>query len=439
MRINSAMREKEARGDRLWSEPALIVYRKVPFMPFVRRAKVIYWDDDQAGMYGVLRKAAMNRKEISEIRRRFNPDRNAIAAIRGCYVDEKREIVSMFNRPLVSIPQEELEKYMAIFRRTLSGLPGRNLVDMTFRPDQVMEGEEHRLLSALRNTSLKVEEGVQAFYRKVIDSMDLEGNFLILLASDAYDVPFRTQDPLKTDDGSDEVFDYFLCSICPVKLSKPALSYCAEDNDFHDRELDWIVAGPELGFMFPSFEDRAANIYSALYYTRDAENMHEDFIAAVFNTDAPMSAAAQKETFDALLEDTVAEDLSLDVLESVHEQIRERIDEQKSDKDAAAPVITKAEIRNALQSCGVPDERVSAFEQRYDEDFGPAADLSAQNLVDLKQIEVRTPDVRIHVDPGHGDLLETRVIDGVRYILIRADDHVTVNGVSIAIREEPQD
>ena len=378
----------------------------------------------------------MNRKEISEIRRRFNLDKNAISCIRGCYVNDKREIVSMFNRPLMSFPQEEAEKYLAIYRRTLSGIPGKNLVEITFRPDQVMDGEEHRLLSALRNTALKVEEGVQSFYQKIIDALEMEGNYLILMMHDAYDIPFRAKDDLKVDDASEEVFDYILLSICPVKLSKPALSYYAEDNEFHDRELDWVVAGPELGFMFPAFDDRAANIYSALYFTRDTETMHGEFISAIFNTDSPMPADEQKETFQALLEDTLGDELSYEVVQTVHEQIRGLIEEQKSDKEAEAPVVTKREVRGMLESCGVSEEHVAAFEQKYDEDFGAAIDLGAQNIVNERKFEVRTPDVVIQVNPERSDLVETRVIDGFKYILIRADEGVAVNGVNISISEE---
>lgn len=375
----------------------------------------------------------MNRKEISEIRRRFNLDKNAISCIRGCYVNDKHEIVSMFNRPLMSFPTEEAEKYLAIFRRTLSGIPGKNLVDMVFRPDQVMDGEEHRLLTALRNTSLKVEEGVQTFYQKVIDNLEMEGNYLILMLHDAYDVPFRTKDELKMDDASEEVFDYIMCAICPVKLSKPALSYYAEDNEFHDRELDWVVASPELGFMFPTFDDRAANIYNALYFTRDTETMHGEFIAAVFNTDAPMPADEQKAAFQALLEESLGDELSYEVVQTVHEQIRGMIEEQKADKEAEPLVVSKREVKNMLESCGISEEHVAAFEQRYDEDFGATIDLGAQNIVNERKFEVRTPDVVIQVNPERSDLVETRIIDGFKYIMIRADEGVAVNGVNISI------
>ena len=375
----------------------------------------------------------MNRKEIAEIRRRLNPDKNAISCIRGCYVNEKREIVSAFSYSLLSLPMEEQEKYLAIFKRTLAGVPGRNLIDIEFRPDQVMDDEAHQLLMGLRNTALTVDAGVEKLCRKIIDSLEIEGNYLILMMHDAYDVPFRHTDENKSDVISEEVFNYMLCSICPVKLTRPALCYCAEDNAFHDREVDWVVAGPELGFMFPTFDDRATNIYRALYFTRDAANAHDEFVDAVFHCDAPMPAAEQREVFQTVLEDTLDEDLSFEVVQTVHEQLRDMLQAHDQDKTAEPLTISRKEMSGMLQSCGVPEEKVAAFGEKYDAEFGQGMSLNAVNIAEPKKFELRTPDVVVQVNPERSDLIETRVIDGQRYILIRAEEGVEVNGVNIAI------
>ena len=375
----------------------------------------------------------MNRKEIAEIRRRLNPDKNAISCIRGCYVNEKREIVSAFNYSLLSLPMEEQEKYLAIFKRTLAGVPGRNLIDIEFRPDQVMDDEAHQLLMGLRNTALTVYAGVEKLCRKIIDSLELEGNYLILMMHDAYDVPFRHTDENKSDLISEEVFNYMLVSICPVKLTKPALSYFSEDNAFHSRDLDWVVSGPELGFMFPTFDDRATNIYSALYFTRDAANAHDEFVDAVFHCDAPMPAAEQREVFQSVLEDTLDEDLSFEVVQTVHEQLRDMLQAHDQDKTAEPLTISRKEMSGMLQNCGVPEEKVAAFEEKYDAEFGQGMSLNAVNIAEPKKFELRTPDVVVQVKPERSDLIETRVIDGQRYILIRAEEGVEVNGVNIAI------
>ena len=375
----------------------------------------------------------MNRKEISEIRRRFNPEKNAISRVRGCYVNAKREIVATFDRPLMSFPLEEQEKYLAIFRRTLAGVPGKNLIDIEFRPDQVMEDEAHGLLMALRNTGLTVDAGVERLCERIINNLELEDNYLILMAYDAYDVPFRHADGGRGDEVSEEVFSYILVSVCPVKPTKPALSYFSEDNAFHSREMDWVVAMPELGFMFPTFDDRATNIYSALYFTRDDADMHDDFIDAVFHCDAPLPAEAQREAFQTVLEEALDEDLSFAVAQTVHERFRDMIEAHAQEKNPEPLEVSKREVSGMLEECGVPEDKLAAFEARYDSAFGQGMSLSAANIAEPKKFEVRTPDVVVKVNPERSDLIETRVIDGFRYILIRADEGVEVNGVNISI------
>ena len=375
----------------------------------------------------------MNRKEIAEIRRRFNPDKNAVSCIRGCYVSAKGEVVAAFNRSLMSLPMEEQEKYLSLFKRTLAGVPGRNLIDIEFRPDQVMEDDAHGLLMGLRNTALTVDQGVEKLCRKIIDSLDLEGNYLILMLHDAYDVPFRHVDEYKADVVSEEVFSYIMVCVCPVKLTKPALSYFSEDNAFHSREPDWVVAAPELGFMFPTFDERATNIYSALFFTRDAANAHDGFVDAVFHCEAPMPADAQRETFDAVLEDALDDALNLDVVQTLHERLRDMVEERKQDRTAEAPSVSGREVAGVLQACGVSDDRLAAFEEKYDAAFGEGIALNAANLAPVKKFEVRTPDVVVQVNPERSDLIETRVIDGQKYILIRANEGVEVNGVNINI------
>ncbi len=375
----------------------------------------------------------MNRKEIAEIRRRLSPDRNAVSCIRGCYVSDKREIISTFNYSLLSLPQEEQEKYLALFKRALAGVPGKNLVDIEFRPDQVMGDPAHQLLMGLRNTALTVESGVERLCANIIDGLEMEGNYLILMLHDAYDVPFRRADEHRTDVVSEEVFNYILACVCPVRLTKPALSWFSEDNAFHAREQDWVVAAPEVGFMFPTFDDRAANIYSALYYTRDAADMRAGFIDAVFHCAAPMPAAEQRERFQAVLEDTLDEELSFDVAQTVHERLRDMIETHAQEKVPEPLEVSRREIGGMLQACGVPDEKIEAFETRYDAEFGLGMPLRAANIAEPKKFELRTPDVVVKVNPERSDLIETRVIDGLKYILIRADEGVEVNGVNISI------
>lgn len=378
----------------------------------------------------------MNEKEISEIRRRFRPDKSNITHVRGCYVNERQEIVAWFDQSMAMLPQEEGENLMNVLRRTLSGTQGKNLIDIPFSTAQVVDSDEHRLLMALRNSALQDEDAVQAFFAKVIGSHHQEGTYLILLAYDTYDVPYRSKDGEKQDDASSETYSYILCSICPVKQTKPVLGYNVPENAFHNRGIDWLVSPPVLGVLFPAFNDRSCDIYSALLYSKDAAEDHAAFIDAVFHRDPPMPAETQKETFSAVLGDALKDACSFDVMQTMHSELCEMIEEHKVNKEIEPLMISKRTVKTMLTACGVSGEQVEAFDEKYTEEFGADTTLSPRNLIETRKFEVTTPDVTIRVSPDRSDLIETRIIDGTRYIMIRADEGVEVNGVSIQIAEE---
>jgi len=377
----------------------------------------------------------MNEKEIGEIRRHLRRERSNITAVYGCYVNENKEIISQFRQSTGMMPENESDKYFGLLRRTLSGSIGKNLIDITFKTSQVANSPEHKLLMDLRSSQLKDDDLRQEFLKKVIDSVVLESNYLILLTCDTYDVPFKSKDDSFQKDQSEETFTYILCTICPVKQTKANLHYVAEEKLFHDGAMNQLVSAPALGFLFPAFDNRATNIYNALYYTRDVKAGQDAFVESVFNTPIPKPAAEQKKSFEALLTTSLGEDCSLDVVQTVHEQLCQRIELHKESKVPEPLMISKEEVKEVLASCGVSEQNLSKFSVEYDEAFGFEADLHPKNVIDNKHFEIKTPDVVIKVDPTRSDLIETRIIGGVKYIMIAADENVEVNGVNIHISD----
>ena len=381
----------------------------------------------------------MNDKEIGEIRRHLRRDRSNITAIYGCYVNDNKEIIAEFRQSTGLMPENETDKYYGLLRRVLSGAIGKNLIDITFKTAQVADSPEHKMLMELRKTALKDDELRLSFYQKIIDNAALEGNYLILIGCDSYDVPFKGKDDLSNPDSAEETYTYLICAICPVKQTKANLHYVPEEKLFHDGAMNQPVAAPMLGFLFPAFDNRATNIYNALYYTHDVKTSQDALIEALFNTPVPMPAAEQKKCFETLLTTALGEDCNLDVVQTVHDQLCQRIELHKEAKVPEPLMIAKADVKEALASCGVSEEHLAKFSVDYDETFGFEADLHPKNIIDNKRFEIKTPDVSIKVDPTRSDLIETRIIGGVKYILICADENVEVNGVSIHIGEREQD
>jgi hypothetical protein len=232
------------------------------------------------------------------------------------------------------------------------------------------------------------------------------------------------------------VFKYMVCAVCPVRDRKPGLGYFSGENEFHGYTANQIVAPPELGFMFPTFDNRAANIYNALFYTKNPAQIHHEFIDAIFHTESPMSADEQKETFKSVLTGSLEDCCSYDVIQAVHEQIRERIEQHKELKDPDPLDITAREVGEILQSSGVPEEQIQAFQEKCGEEFGDGAVLNPSNIIDSGKFELVTPHVKISVDPECSYMVETTVLNGKKYILIPADEGVEVNSVEVKISKD---
>ena len=374
----------------------------------------------------------MTSKEIGELRRRMRPDRTNMTAVRGCYVSASGEILSTFRESVALMSQEDKESYLSIFRRVLSGAQDKNLIDLSFKTSQVADSDEHRLLMALRNSGLDDEQALETFYQTVTGALASEDHYLILLAHERYDVPFKAKDGVHLEDGS-EVFSYVLCAICPVKAGKETLSYETEDKAFHIRTPGYAAAMPELGFLFPAFDGRQTNLYNCLYYTRSAGDNHPELIEALFHITPPLPADEQKGSFDALLSQTLGEECSMEVVQAVQTDLRERIEVHKETKSDEPLVVSGPEVRAVLENAGVSEEKLAGFQVKFEETFGDDAALSPRNLVDSKRMQLKTPDVIIHVAPDRGDLVETRTLGGVKYIMVRAEDGVELNGVDIQI------
>lgn len=258
-----------------------------------------------------------------------------------------------------------------------------------------------------------------------------------MLASDTYDVPFKGSDDELFDDGSSEVFDYFICCVCPVKDAKAALRYESSEHAFRGASTGHLLGSPELGFMFPAFDDRSTNIYNLLYYSRSTSDIHHEFIEGIFNTEnIPMSAVAQKEAFSDCLEFTLQDNCSLEIVQAVHEDIREKIAIHKESEEPDLPEIYVEDVTDILQRNGISDDVITAFNDQCHKQLGETGILNPTNLMEPKKFEMVTPEVKITADPEYAYRIEAKVIDGKKYIMIPADSEVTVNGIAINIPKD---
>lgn len=372
----------------------------------------------------------MTRKELSEIKSQYTLENCGILRLCGCYVDGERNKITQFNENFLNLPEEEKHKYFDIFKKTLSGTPGKNLIDMKFNVDAYADEGARTFLMNLRDSGLKDDRLLDEFYDRIINNYSYVGNYLILFINQVYDIPTVTTDNIEMEDASDEVYSYILCSICHVNLSKPGLGYDEEDNNFHDKKQNHMVDVPDVGFLFPAFNKRSADEDMTVFYTKDVSEFEDGLIDCLLDCVAPLPAKQQKETFTSLVSEAVGEEADLQVVKNIHANLEQIIEEKK--QESPAPVmLDKNEMKNLLEKSGVKEEKLENFEEHFEMAAGEHGKLVASNVSSGKKFEVKTPDVVIKINSDKTDIVSTQVIDGRQCLVIQIDERLVVNGISV--------
>ena len=372
----------------------------------------------------------MTRKELNEIKSQYTLEDCGILRLCGCYVDGERNKITQFNENFLNLPEEEKHKYFDIFKKTLSGTPGKNLVDMKFNVDAYADEGARTFLMNLRDSGLKDDRLLNEFYDRIINNYSYVGNYLILLINQVYDIPAVTTDNIEMDDASDEVYSYILCSICHVNLSKPGLGYDEEDNNFHDKKQNHMVDVPDVGFLFPAFNKRSADEDMTLFYTKDVSEFEDGLIDCLLDCAVPLPAKQQKETFTSLVNEALGEEADLEIVKNIHENLEQIIEEKK--QESPAPVmLDKTEMKDLLEKSGVKEEKLENFEEHFEMAAGEHGKLVASNVSSGKKFEVKTPDVVIKINSDKTDIVSTQVLDGRQCLVIQIDERLEVNGISV--------
>lgn len=417
----------------------------------------------------------MNKKDIMELKRRFKKEACTFTRLCGCYVDADRNKITSFGETFLNLEEEEFYKYLEIAKKTLSGTVGNNILNLEFPLEEEGSGGKQQFLMGLRASALKNDELMDAFYDLVIENYSYPGNYLILVFHDAYDVMTKTSDQNKLDE-SEEVYEYLLCAICPVALSKPGLGYREDENRIGPRIRDWVVGAPDTGFVFPAFSDRSADIHSVMFYTKDAKAPHNEFVEGGLGCNSKFTATEQKLTFQGMVKHVIGDDnedskaLFLDIQENLNHLIPVTEDETVEPE----PVLVTADtISSVLSDSGVPEELATVIEKNYADVFQEDVPV-AEHLVDPKLLEVnskrkerlelveqvenlkqqleetrsipveegeddvpvtKTYDVILRVKPEKVSQIHSEVINGQKCLVIPMDEneHAAVNGVNTTV------
>ena len=428
----------------------------------------------------------MNKKEVLELKRRFKKEAATFTRVCGCYVDGNHNKVCKFGNTFLNLEEDEFYKYLEIANKALSGTIGNNLLELKFPIEEEEVGGRQHILMALRASKLEDENLLDTFYDLVIDTYDHAGNYLIVLFHDAYDVMTRTKDNNNLDE-SEEVYEYLICAICPVDLSKPGLGFLEEEHRIGPRVRDWVVGAVDTAFLFPAFNDRSTDIHSTLFYTKNTKEPHSEFMANGLGCGIERTATEQKMAFHSIVrnvlgaEDEHTDDVLLDLQQNLSDMIDEYAETHDDDEDVF--LLDKEVVTKLLADSEISEEKAAKIEKSVDEAFGekpPAAEnvidskalvqnelrvekmaledqvgtltvqlnekdealaertsqlLEKQEEIDNYIAETKTYDVVLRVKPEKASQIKSQVINGQKCLVIPMgeDEHATINGVNTTV------
>ena len=428
----------------------------------------------------------MNKKEVLELKRRFKKEAATFTRVCGCYVDGNHNKVCKFGNTFLNLEEDEFYKYLEIANKALSGTIGNNLLELKFPIEEEEVGGRQHILMALRASKLEDENLLDTFYDLVIDTYDHAGNYLIVLFHDAYDVMSRTSDNNNLDE-SEEVYEYLVCAICPVDLSKPGLGFLEEEHRIGPRVRDWVVGAVDTAFLFPAFNDRSTDIHSTLFYTKNTKEPHSEFMANGLGCGIERTATEQKMAFHSIVrnvlgaEDEHTDDVLLDLQQNLSDMIDEYAETHDDDEDVF--LLDKGVVTKLLADSEISEEKAAKIEKSVDEAFGEKPP-AAENVIDSKALvqnelrvekmaledqvgtltvqlnekdealaertsqliekqeeidnyiaETKTYDVVLRVKPEKASQIKSQVINGQKCLVIPMgeDEHATINGVNTTV------
>lgn len=403
----------------------------------------------------------MTKKEINEIKGLYDTiEECGIARLCGCYVNGDKEKVKVFSESFLNFDEKEQHKYLEIFRKNMSGTLGKNLIDLSFvNQDSEDISFGKGMLNALKRSELKDDELLDKFYDSVISTYNHVGNYLILLIFQSYDVPGITDDEISMDDASEEVYSYVLCSICPMKLTKPGLGYDDKLEMIHTLKQSFGVELPDTGFIFPAFNDRSSDDNQLLYYTRKADDLQDRLLDELLAVSAPLPAKQQKEGFNTFVAEVLGEDSTIETMIAMQENFAELVKEKKEFSDSPTVVLDKDTVKEVFVKSGVEQSKLEVFDKKFDQQFDMEQyakknrvvvdeeesvapievpklkveqTILAENVLPTRNIEVKGKDLLLRINTKNMDMIDINNADGKKYLVIELPDDVKVNGISVS-------
>jgi len=364
----------------------------------------------------------MNRKELLEVKKTFSV-KGMLGSLHGAYINSEGKVLAFTHSKTISMTDELLHKYSAIFKKDLSGKFGKNLHNLQFNTDIAEKNDMKECMLKIageRSADSDFNTLVEMFFNELIKNISYPENYCILLMTNVYDYPMKTSDNVKSFEFSDGTYEFFNCVICPVKLQKADLAFDNKEMDFDEALRNWIVKPPMHGFLYPAFTDRMVDTETVLYYSK--KEVDNNLLNALTCREI-VEPEQEKSFFSYTFKNNKSVDSALSMLNELSDKINE---------DNIEGRVTKEEFIDIIRNSDISDSDRNDIEKEYDKRFTDK-DLSVNALINTKNIKIKSANSTITIPLEYSDNLSVKIVDGKRCIVLPAEGEISINDTVITL------
>lgn len=361
----------------------------------------------------------MNKKETREIRRLYRMQFCCADRLAGFYINSEKTVEAGYLLDFQGLPEREMLRYLELFGKSLKGKHGKNLLDMKMpagAPGEEPEGR--RLLEGLGKNWAEAWETVMDLVEGITENYETEDGYLVLLLHSIYDIPDRS--------GSDYVYDYIHCCICPVQLTKPALEYDRGKGRFLPGKTKLAAGMPDAGFVYPAFTGRRADPDGILIYAR--KDLPEKLIGFLAGEELVIGADTQKELLCRILEEALEEHSDYDTVDRIHRGLL-CLREEKGESPETG-MLDAGGLGQVLEEAGASEDECLRCAIAW-EMFVGSRPLVLDNVVDEKEILIEVPGALVRASTDIPDAVFCMEAGGRKCLALRMDAGATLNGVRV--------
>ncbi|WP_026692072.1 DUF4317 domain-containing protein [Peribacillus kribbensis] len=378
----------------------------------------------------------MNKKDIANIRKQFKLDNYLlkIQEIFNVYVKkESGEIYHYVSQPLELMEQETQELFLKNFKKVLTGPLDGKLFELKFRGD-AEESTQRVLFESLQ--AEETEEWIEymlEMVRKMYAHTVYEFDTVVTFVRGEYRKQTRKRDLESEEGGDDEVYSspFILCSLNKTNQPKKSLTFDYIEKEFRsNNSIDPIIHldSPLSGFLFPAFNDNAADVNHILYCSGKVNQPDITFIEDVLNCEEIMTAQEDKDSFELILKEVMGEKVDSRVISNVYEEIDKMVQDNEENEESESPKLDSRDIERILTVSGVENVDAPKVEHALKSVLDDEKhEFKASSLVP-KSININTKIADVSINPKDLKNVKYIMYQGKRCLLLEVDDDVIVEG-----------